>query len=850
MIMRRLISLAFVLFGMATASAAQTVVTPPPPNLPVSLLLTGIAHPRLKQVTRDGTRVLLGMAIAPGAPVTDVLVLDTRTSATIFDSRSLASPTRRFTDALLTADGTLVIYAEIAGGVMTVRARDLATGTERVVFTTSKDVTLQATNDDATLVAFVDASTSPATPGFTGPGRAWYTLGNPCGSEAVSGPVTLSGDGSHGVYQRNLDARTGAPVIFDTTTGTAVCENRPLGRVEALGGFHLDRTGRWLAYTAGIRFATHSIARVGSLLDRDTGARPPLDLTAMYSDLFGMSDDARHVLLFTGLLDWRARLLTRVAASWNSRLSGDGRTVVKEAERSDSSSEATGEDRIISIVRLDADGDGLNDGWETTFGLDPSNAADPGMDPDADGRSSAQEYESAAHPTGIPVRLFAEGAVSAFFDTHLGLFNPGATDVMANVLAFGPDGGTRSVAVSVPASRTASVNLRSLVLPFEEFALVVESPVALVTERRMTWARGFAYGSHSSQGVEAPSRNWYFAEGATIGGLQTFFLLFNPDLQPATVRVQYLLATGTVHQRVHVVPGGSRLTVWVNQEGTPLDAAEFATTMDADAPIVAERAMYLDGVDGDFTAGSVATGLPSPASSWWFAEGATGDYFDTFLLLANPGHLPAHVTVTYLRAVVPGDSATTRPVERTYIVPPLTRSTIRVRDEAQELRSTPFSAFVEADEPILAERSMWWPGPTPMTWREAHAETGASTAGTLWAVADVQIGYESYHDTFLLIANTSSQPALARVSLTCFDRTILTRDIALLPHRNTLWFRQEFPEIRGTSCGTIIESLPVPMPPGSGTLARAALVVECARYTHASVGGEAVRATRLPDPPN
>ena len=92
------------------------------------------------------------------------------------------------------------------------------------------------------------------------------------------------------------------------------------------------------------------------------------------------------------------------------------------------------------------------------------------------------------------------------------------------------------------------------------------------------------------------------------------------------------------------------------------------------------------------------------------------------------------------------------------------------------------------------------------------------------------------------------QPATARVSLSCFDRTRLTRDFALLPHRNTLWFRQEFPEVRGTRCAATIESLPVQTPPGGPNLARVPLVVESARYTHPYVGGEAVRATRLPDP--
>ena len=67
----------------------------------------------------------------------------------------------------------------------------------------------------------------------------------------------------------------------------------------------------------------------------------------------------------------------------------------------------------------------------------------------------------------------------------------------------------------------------------------------LVAERRMTWDRTGQYGSHSGTGVAAPSTTWHFAEGATIAGLQTFFLLQNPWRRPATATLRYLLADGT-----------------------------------------------------------------------------------------------------------------------------------------------------------------------------------------------------------------------------------------------------------------------------------------------------------------
>ena len=54
---------------------------------------------------------------------------------------------------------------------------------------------------------------------------------------------------------------------------------------------------------------------------------------------------------------------------------------------------------------LDADNDGLDDGWETLFG-----AFEPAADPDGDGRTNAQEYAAGTHPNGVVRRFLAEGA--------------------------------------------------------------------------------------------------------------------------------------------------------------------------------------------------------------------------------------------------------------------------------------------------------------------------------------------------------------------------------------------------------------------------------------------------------
>ena len=54
-------------------------------------------------------------------------------------------------------------------------------------------------------------------------------------------------------------------------------------------------------------------------------------------------------------------------------------------------------------------------------------------------------------------------------------------------------------------------------------------------------------------------------------------------------------------------------------------------------PIIVERAMYFDVPGQTFGAGHESAGITAPATEWFLAEGATGDYFDLFVLIANPG---------------------------------------------------------------------------------------------------------------------------------------------------------------------------------------------------------------------
>ena len=53
--------------------------------------------------------------------------------------------------------------------------------------------------------------------------------------------------------------------------------------------------------------------------------------------------------------------------------------------------------------------------------------------------------------------------------------------------------------------------------------------------------------------------------------------------------------------------------------------------------------MYLPGARL-FEGGHESAGVNAPSTRWFLAEGATGSFFDCFVLLGNPNAAPANVT--------------------------------------------------------------------------------------------------------------------------------------------------------------------------------------------------------------
>lgn len=121
-------------------------------------------------------------------------------------------------------------------------------------------------------------------------------------------------------------------------------------------------------------------------------------------------------------------------------------------------------------------------------------------------------------------------------------------------------------------------------------------------------------------------RTWYLAEGATNGFFQQEILIANPNGGPASVSVSLLRPDGTEVVVPLTIPATTRHTLRVN--GVPgMENANASAVITSDVDILVERSMYWPGPAR--RGGHNAVAVPSPATRWYFAEGALGTFRPT-----------------------------------------------------------------------------------------------------------------------------------------------------------------------------------------------------------------------------
>jgi len=206
------------------------------------------------------------------------------------------------------------------------------------------------------------------------------------------------------------------------------------------------------------------------------------------------------------------------------------------------------------------------------------------------------------------------------------------------------------------------------------------------------------------------STHSYFASLYTGRGYREHLAFLNPTPIRAQVTITYQPTTGAPRTKSLAVNPHSRFTEDVNADvGYRVSTAAAVAS---DVPLIAERIVY-HGTDG-----AVVPGVIRPATSWYFANGNTGNHYREYIALQNPGTGPVQVAVhilpTHHRAFT---------IYRT--LAPASRTTIKVNSY---LRKDAVGVTVTSNGPIVANRTIF-------IRHGMTSKTGVTAPGRTWYFA-------------------------------------------------------------------------------------------------------------------
>lgn len=339
----------------------------------------------------------------------------------------------------------------------------------------------------------------------------------------------------------------------------------------------------------------------------------------------------------------------------------------------------------------------------------------------------------------------AEGA-TGFFTYDLLLGNPNDVEAPITIQFLDQNGPLAPLTRVLPAKSRTTIRVNDLPgMDGRSISTVVTSTAALplMVERTMFWDSR-AYGAATDHASEAMSTTWYFAEGAQ-GFFRTYILLANPHPTANVAHVTYFREGVGPITRDYPLKAWARDTIDIGTE-PELRFQAFGTEVTFEQPGVAERAMYFGGPP-QWLGGHESAGVTEPSLDWFLAEGATGDYWVTFALFANPSATEtAHVDVSYLRP-------SGEPVTKRYDIAPQQRRSFNIAAQDPLLASTAVATEVHSDIPIIVERAQYWGGHSPTQWLESHNSFGVTVPSTKWGLAEGRIGGPSKFQSYILIAN-------------------------------------------------------------------------------------------------
>ena len=234
------------------------------------------------------------------------------------------------------------------------------------------------------------------------------------------------------------------------------------------------------------------------------------------------------------------------------------------------------------------------------------------------------------------------------------------------------------------------------------------------------------------------------------------------------VRVDVTIAAGqgTVSPDTETVDWGSTVTI----DFTPGLGYQIGSITDNGVAVPISDPYVITNLTGDHQV--VVTFVEI---AFYFAEGYTGENFQEYLCLGQPGDAPLPVRVTYLF----NDAA---PMDKTYTVPAHSRLTVDVNAEVGPDREV--SIKCAADYPFVSERPMYFD--YKAKWTGGHDSVGATRPSNTWYFAEGYTG--PGFEQWICVLNDTDAPAVATFYFQTQEAGQIVKDGLEIPARSRRTF--------------------------------------------------------------
>lgn len=287
-----------------------------------------------------------------------------------------------------------------------------------------------------------------------------------------------------------------------------------------------------------------------------------------------------------------------------------------------------------------------------------------------------------------------EGCSDYGFETWTLIQNK--NDLPASVdITYMPEGGNPvTVERYIPPNTRQTFNMKDDIGKASA-SIMVQSNIPVVAERAMYM--NDRRGGHCSVGTNSASVDYYLAEGSTAWGFNTWILIQNPNSESANIYVTYMTDEGTVEMDPIPMAANSRLNLNANSY---IESKDISVHINADKPIIAERAMYWDNGTGEACHASI--GFREPRGMFFFPDARSDEERETWLLVQNPNDTSITISITYMTETGNGNLTFFEEVAAG------SRVSYNLSDRMPDTRASVKISCMTPEKKFMAEKAMYW----------------------------------------------------------------------------------------------------------------------------------------------